>query len=193
MSSSGSINSLFRKSYKTYSSNEEQFNNEEQKNNMKNDREKFDKLFKYSKIEINICGDFDWEKFKYIYGEEKEELKGGLDEIEIYGEKEEKNFKRYLDFIKTIKKYIRILKNRIKYRGKIYLELTKESEEQKKEIEDDNDIYNIKCVYSIENKKDFIFRDDNVLVEGINGKRQGFLFLMDELCNEDYEEDYNDD
>ena len=32
------------------------------------------------------------------------------------------------------------------------------------------------------NNKEIKFRDDNILVDGINGKRQGFLFFMEEIC-----------
>ena len=71
-----------------------------------------------------------------------------------------------------------------------YFEFTKESESQSEEMTEKNkDIYNVKCIYSLEYDKEIKFRDDNILIDGINGKRQGFLFFIEELCNEDYDED----
>ena len=102
---------------------------------------------------------------------------------------EEKNFMKYLNYIETIKNYIKLIKYRIIYRGKIILELTKESEKQNESEEinlEDNDLYDVKCVYTIDGNKEIKFIDENILVYGIDGKRQGFLFLVNEICSDDY-------
>ena len=52
------------------------------------------------------------------------------------------------------------------------------------------DLYIVNCQSSFESddSKDNnfgIFIDRNVLINGINGKTPGFIFLVNELCNED--------
>jgi hypothetical protein len=98
---------------------------------------------------------------------------------------------KYLNYIETIKNYIKLIKYRIIYRGKIILELTKESEKQNESEEinlEDKDLYDVKCVYTIDGNKEIKFIDENILVYGIDGKRQGFLFLVNEICSDDYED-----
>ena len=96
---------------------------------------------------------------------------------------------KYLNYIETIKNYIKLIKYRIIYRRKIILELTKESEKQNESEEinlEDKDLYDVKCVYTIDGNKEIKFIDENILVYGIDGKRQGFLFLVNEICSDDY-------
>ena len=147
-------------------------------------------LFKKFKIELNLNEEFNFQNPRYFYGE-NEEMET-LYKDAIYDDKiiEEKNYKRYLIFIDTIMNYIKQIKNKIIYKGKIYFEFTKESKFKGEETPEKNkDIYNVKCIYSMEDNKEIKFMDDNVLVDGINGKRQGFLFFMDELCNYNYVDD----
>ena len=163
---------------------------DEKNQNPKINRKALVELFQKFKIELNLNEEFNWQNPKYFYGEDKE-LKI-LYKKAIYNDKviEEKNYIRYLIFIDTIMNYIKQIKNKIMYKGKIYFEFTKESESQSEEMTEKNkDIYNVKCIYSLEYDKEIKFRDDNILIDGINGKRQGFLFFIEELCNEDYDED----
>ena len=110
----------------------------------------------------------------------------------------EKNYIQYLKFVKEVKKYINEKKNKLKIKPIITLELTPFSE---KEQNDDSlplnfpnrqyykDINNVECESSFNyNGKKFIFKDKNVLIFGIHGKAPGFIFLINELCNDDYED-----
>ena len=160
-----------------------------EKNEMqKIERKELIELFKKFKIELNLNEESNWPNPKYFCGED-EEMKM-LYKNAVYNDEitEEKNYKRYLIFVDTIMDYIKKIKNKITYKGKIYFEFTKESESQSEPIaEKDKNIYNVKCIYSMEDNKEIKFRDDNILVDGINGKRQGFLFFIEELCNDDYD------
>ncbi len=125
-------------------------------------------------------------------------------------ETEKKNFKQYQIFLETIKEYITKKKNEINFQGKkiyIILELIFKSEKQSEDILDNkffsyikneiNGLNNVQCEYSIveEKEKDGKvviekkkkFRDDNILIFGINGNNQGFLHLMEEIINDDFE------
>ena len=148
----------------------------------------FKEIFKLFIIEIDLNKNFNYENPKYKFGENKNVLPHLFDDV-IYNKDDyqEKNYKRYLMFIEKIKKYIKKVYNEIKYQGKIILELTEESNEQTDE--DNEDIKYVKCIYKIGDNKEIQFRDDNVLIDGFDGKRQGFLFLINELCNDDYDID----
>ena len=123
-------------------------------------------------------------------------------------ETEKKNFKQYQIFLETIKEYITKKKNEINFQGKkiyIILELIFKSEKQSENIHkffsyiknEINGLNNVQCEYSIveEKEKDGKvviekkkkFRDDNILIFGINGNNQGFLHLMEEIINDDFE------
>ena len=148
----------------------------------------FKEIFKLFIIEIDFNKDFNYENPKYKFGENKIVLPYLFDDV-VYNEDDyqEKNYKRYLMFIEKIKQYIKKVSNEIKYEGKIILELTEEPNEQTDE--DNEDIKYVKCIYKIEDNNEIQFRDDNVLIDGFDGKRQGFLFLINELCNDDYDND----
>ena len=52
------------------------------------------------------------------------------------------------------------------------------------------DIYNLSCFssfYNQINKEKLTFIDENILVDSVNSKSQGFVNLINELTNEDYE------
>ena len=38
-----------------------------------------------------------------------------------------------------------------------------------------------------DDKKRIYFKDENVLIYGIYNKLQGFIYMINELCNKDYE------
>ena len=109
---------------------------------------------------------------------------------------EEKNYIQYLKFIEEVNKYIKEKKNNIKLKTTITLELTPISGKQEIGITlprnfSDNqnvlNIYNVECKSSFNYKgQEFIYKDKNVLIFGIHGKAPGFIFLINELCNDDY-------
>ena len=115
------------------------------------------------------------------------------DEIIIY--------KKYLDFINIITEYIRKYKDHITNKTDIILELEPISKGQREEIlheesyrrDQIKDIPEVRCISSFDEwinneKKTHYYIDDNVLIYGINGKLQGFIFMINELCNADYED-----
>ena len=62
--------------------------------------------------------------------------------------------------------------------------------EKQNEMNDDSN-YNITCTYTfyapIENKE-FKFKDDNIIVNGINSKSEGFKNLISTINDEAYKE-----
>ena len=99
-----------------------------------------------------------------------------------------KKFNKYKIFLKEVMEYIRKFKNNIKIKTIIRLVI-------KPNIDgcwvyNDEDFYefeNIQCISSFEFEGQiYKFIDKNILVNGINGKSPGFIFLINELCNTDY-------
>ena len=114
---------------------------------------------------------------------------------------DEKNFVKYLEFVNKVIKYIKEMKNEIKYNTNICLELTitnkiqsqetiEEMSKRKRNIE--KNLCNVRCLSYIIDKKnnseggDDKFKDENVLVYGLDGQVPGFIYLVNELCNDDY-------
>ena len=110
-----------------------------------------------------------------------------------------KNYKKFVIFMNEIEEYIK--KSGIQFNPEIEFELIREE----KEINNDNahnefkDLYNITCYYTFYNQKNnnekMTFKDENILVHSMNGNSQGFINLMNELNNEDYQSasfEYND-
>ena len=110
-------------------------------------------------------------------------------EYKYVGKDYEKKFKGYIEFKNKIMKYINQEINNIKLKITIRLEITPVKDE--KEIYDDKRYYyfeEIKCRSSyIYKKKKYEYIDNNILVDGISGEKPGFIFLINELCNDDYE------
>ena len=110
----------------------------------------------------------------------------------------EKNYLEYIKFNDKVEKFIKDNIKNIKKKGKIVLILKFKSKEQKnqsqlKENKNQN-LYVVDCESHFEkndeNKVDEVigrFNDDNVLINGISGKNPGFIFLVNELCNDDYD------
>ena len=66
-----------------------------------------------------------------------------------------------------------------------------ENEKEKKNKGNNQDIYFITCNYIFnicykEINQDLKLKDENILVNSINSKSKGFLYLIDELSNDDY-------
>ena len=154
----------------------------------------------FKKLEIKILIDFNKKpNYNYYYGDKNEPMEQLYDEYNYdIKKKDEKNYKEYLNFDKKIKNFIKDNINNIQKYGTIKLILTTLKEEQKNQNNIDKDqidknqidLYIVNCQSSFESddSKDNnfgIFIDRNVLINGINGKTPGFIFLVNELCNED--------
>lgn len=154
----------------------------------------------FKKLEIKISIDMNKKpNYNYYYGDKNEPMEQLYDKynynIKI---KDEKNYKEYLNFDIKVKNFINDNINNIQKYGTIKLILTTLKEEQKNQNNIDKDqidknqidLYIVNCQSSFESddSKDNnfgIFIDRNVLINGINGKTPGFIFLVNELCNED--------
>ena len=101
--------------------------------------------------------------------------KGTHEEKIIY-----KKYMQFLEFFGNIKEYI--LKSKIRFNLRIILELEPK----------DSDM---KLISSFENqtlKKEINFVDHHILANGIKGDNVGFILLINELCDDDYEgEEYS--
>ena len=154
----------------------------------------------FKKLEIKISIDFNKKpNYNYYYGDKNEPMEQLYDEYNYdIKKKDEKNYKEYLNFDIKVKNFINDNINNIQKYGTIKLILTTLKEEQKNQNNIDKDqidknqidLYIVNCQSSFESddSKDNnfgIFIDRNVLINGINGKTPGFIFLVNELCNED--------
>ena len=105
------------------------------------------------------------------------------DENEIDNEK----FKKYIEFKNKVLDYINAQIGNIKLKKIIKLEIFPVKNELG--IYDENDFYNFKniqCISSFEYEgKEYKYKDNNIFVNGINGKAPGFIFLINTL-SEDY-------
>ena len=100
-----------------------------------------------------------------------------------------KNYKRFAVFIEEIEEYIK--KKEIKFNPQITLELKNEGISQDEKTPDKyKKLYNITCISTfinqLNNNTIMKFKDENILVNLINGKCKGFIYLINELMNDDY-------
>ena len=153
-------------------------------------------VFKKWQIEISINLNKK-PNYNYYYGETLEPMEQLYDNYNYnMSNKDEKNYKEYINFDKKVRNFVNDNINNIKKSGTIKLILTTFKEEQKnneKIPEKLKSLYIVDCESYFENdeknSKDNNFEkfiDNNVLINGINGKTPGFIFLINELCNEDY-------
>ena len=114
-----------------------------------------------------------------------------------------KNYERLINLINEIKEYIS--QNELNYTPDIKLEFKRELENEHEydffcepKNDKNKDIYNLTCTSSFiinerdVTKEEYKFNDYNVLVNGLDEEPNGFLYLINELCNEDYQY-YKDD
>ena len=114
-----------------------------------------------------------------------------------------KNYERLINLINEIKEYIS--QNELNYTPDIKLEFKRELENEHEydffcepKNDKDKDIYNLTCTSSFiinerdVTKEEYKFNDYNVLVNGLDEEPNGFLYLINELSNEDYQY-YKDD
>ena len=107
-------------------------------------------------------------------------------------EKYDKKFKGYIEFKNKVMKYIEDQKNNIRLKTIIKLEIkpVTENDGRRYEPEEFYKFKNIECISSYKYKKiEYKYKDQNILKYGINGKSPGFIFLINELCNDDYNEE----
>ena len=93
-----------------------------------------------------------------------------------------KNFKKLLEFLHFIKEKI---KKEFKFRYNLIIKINFNLID----INASNKIFNIKCnyyFYPLNKKEIFSFKDENILVSGINGSLQGVYFLLYEINYDDY-------
>ena len=103
-------------------------------------------------------------------------------------EKYNKKFKKYIEFLNTVMEYIKKEINNMKIKTVIKLVIIPVKDNAR--IYPDEDFYNfqnIKCLCSFEVegvKHKFV--DYNILVNGLSCKSSGFIFMINELCCDDY-------
>ena len=143
-------------------------------------------LFKQWSIEIDLNEENINPLIVFGYGEQTDKY------YEDYNDKNKeynKKFKGYIEFKNKVMKYIEEVKKNIKLKTKITLIITP-IKEDKKPINDDKYFYEckeIQCKSSYEHRgQKFECKDTNILENGINGDSPGFIFLINELCNDEY-------
>ena len=139
----------------------------------------------FEKLIIEI--DFTQCECIYIYkrGKKHEIFDIEFFENTIYDQnkKEEKKFIEYLFFIKKLKKYVNQIIRKINCKKIVTLEITPKNDNQNS----DNilSLKDIRCRSYID--EDCSYLDENILEEGISSTKPGLIFLLNELCNDDYE------
>ena len=181
----------------------------EDKNNEKAPKSFLKQIYEKFKIKIDLS---DCSTFDYFRGNNNETIQTFYDNNVKYDEntEDDRNYKKYLEFKDQVFKYIEDIRDEIKYKKeneKIVLELTTVENHQEGELFENyhgsditKDLHYVRCMsylVKVVNNKDekkpgFDVIDENVLVHGINGKTPGFIFLVNELCNDEYEEKKND-
>jgi hypothetical protein len=147
---------------------------------------------------------------KFFYGKERIEIErkdlyenGNYEELTEEDKKNKdasivyKNYKKLLLFIKEIEDCIN--NSEIKFNPRIEIDLEKQNDSPINASGDHKDYYDILCTSKFKNQLDndkiLEFIDRNILVNGLEGKCNGFSFLINELSNDDYENEtfkYND-
>ena len=162
-----------------------------------------DKIMNYSVIIINIDKDENGgpsiKKERIFYSKDKFEIQrkdllenGNYDELNDEDKKNKnahiiyKNYKKFLAFLTEVEECI--INSDIKFNPRIELILEKQIEKNHGE---NKDYYDILCtsrfINQIDENRLLEFIDRNILINGIGGKCNGFMYLINELSNEDYE------
>ena len=110
-----------------------------------------------------------------------------INEISEKDEDIYKNYKGLLFFISEIENLISISKP--KYRPVIKCKIERNEEEEKKR-RNSKKLYYMNFYARFKNKfknnKNQTFKDEDILVNSIDSKSRGFIYLINELCNDDY-------
>ena len=125
----------------------------------------------------------------YKHGKNSETFDIEYFENAIYDEnkKEEEKFKKYLFFIDKLKKYVKQIIDKIKRKKIVTLEIAHKNGNQN----NDNilSLEDVRCISYVD--KDSSYLDENILEEGISSIKPGLIFLLNELCHDDYLEIQN--
>ena len=125
----------------------------------------------------------------YKHGKNSETFDIEYFENAIYDEnkEEEKKFKKYLFFIDKLKKYVKQIIDKIKRKKIVTLEIAHKNGNQN----NDNilSLEDVRCISYVD--KDSSYLDENILEEGISSIKPGLIFLLNELCHDDYLEIQN--
>ena len=124
-----------------------------------------------------------------ICGKDKEIISSIIDLHRNYNYSQEKsiiykNYLKLLSFFDEIEEYIKNAK--IKKSSQIKMKI----EKNEKKVNKNKNIYYMTCTSIYENffknKKEYAFKDENILVNNIDSLEQGFIYLINELSNNDY-------
>lgn len=156
-------------------------------------------VFNYFEINISLEKSSKICEFTYEYysgdpnPKEKKTCYTNPQTQELYNDNNiyERNYKRYLIFIEQVQKHLNFLKEQEEIKIfpeiKLLFKLTNNSKKEK------GDLFEVKCISSFEYKKKIYEAiDKDILVYGIHGKIPGFIFLAEELSNEDNEINENE-
>ena len=140
-------------------------------------------LYGDEKIKPDMLGDplIEFDKFKNFSNIPKNQY-----------EITKKNYTKFLLFLKDIEENIKKAKMKFKYQ--IILEIKREKFGE----ENTGGLYNLSCITTFHNQKKSLdneenkmqFLDKNILVNSINGNPEGLLYLINELTNDDYREQF---
>ena len=172
-------------------------------------------LTNYTRLEISIVknenGGPKIKKEKFFYGKKNIEIQrkdlyenANYDELTEDDKKNKdapivyKNYKKLLWLIKEIEDCIN--NSEIKFNPRFEIILEKQNDSSINDNSENKDYYDILCtsifINQLDNNRKLEFIDRNVLVNGLDGKCNGFSFLVNELSNDDYEDEtfkYDDD
>ena len=145
-------------------------------------------LIKFAKKLLNVStflikNNENGELFLSILNDEQKDNTENFDDIDIDAEKLKNNVNKYIDFLLEIK-------NKIKesFNNKFNLIIKIKTQNTSYSL-NSNGTYNIDCYYifySPNGTNKSSFKDDNILVNGINGKYQGFYYFINEINDDCY-------
>ena len=145
-------------------------------------------LIKFAKKLLNVStflikNNENGELFLSILNDEQKDNTESFDDFDIDAEKLKNNVNKYIDFLLEIKGKIKeSFNNKFNLIVKIKTQNTSYSLNS-------NGTYNIDCYYifySPNGTNKSSFKDDNILVNGINGKCQGFYYFINEINDDCY-------
>ena len=145
-------------------------------------------LIKFAKKLLNVStflikNNENGELFLSILNDEQKDNTENFDDIDIDAEKLKNNVNKYIDFLLEIK-------NKIKesFNNKFNLIIKIKTQNTSYSL-NSNGTFNIDCYYifySPNGTNKSSFKDDNILVNGINGKCQGFYYFINEINDDCY-------
>ena len=153
-------------------------------------------LLVYEKFKITIVDLTDVRNPLIVIGPNEKSFNSSYEDNVKYDQPTEDdiNFNKYLEFKEQVLKHVEQVQNEIvlKENERIVLELITINYFQEGQLlnygsEIPKNLHDVRCFSYIERDKKKISQmiDENVLVYGINGITPGFIFLINELCNDD--------